>query len=146
MVKWDHRALSFFAVMENPWQSGKRNNGVLDRLCQTKYYFQKAKKLFKKALTNFSEYDKIKPLTKMRSWKLNRCNCVPMLSAAEHSYFGRSIDSPHKSSDKDSYLIYITYLRHEASFLSEQVLFAFWCFRDSYVINRYESFCFVIRR
>ena len=28
---------------------------------------KKRKKLFKKALTNFSEYDKTKPLTKMRS-------------------------------------------------------------------------------
>ena len=84
----------FTYAFKNSWQSGKRHNGVSDRLYQTKYYFQKAKKLFKKALTNFSEYDKTKPLTKMRSWKLNRCNCVPMLSAAEHSYFGWSIWYP----------------------------------------------------
>ena len=35
-----------FCFVKNLGQSGKRNNGVLDRLCQTKYYFQKAKKLF----------------------------------------------------------------------------------------------------
>jgi len=57
----------FTYAFKNSWQFGKQNNGVSDRLCQTKYYFQKAKKLFKKALTSFSEYDKIKPLAKMRS-------------------------------------------------------------------------------
>ena len=39
-----------FLNSKNPCQSEKRNNGVLDRLCQKKYYFQKAKKLFKKLL------------------------------------------------------------------------------------------------
>ena len=47
--KWSE---GFTYASKNPWQSVKRNNSVLDRLCQKKYYFQKAKKLFKKLLTN----------------------------------------------------------------------------------------------
>ena len=62
---------------------------------------------------------------------MNRCNCVLMLSAAEHSYIGWSVDSPHKSFDKDS-LSYLHTFGTEHHFLSEQVPFAFWCFCDSY--------------